>query len=114
VDFDALRVSDVWPAFLKLGLHVSPDLPRLVIQPVHLNFSRLFELIESEFSLNNGGFDHQPLELGEGRIGFVAAPSSLDFNGSENWTVWALVFVLRVRYGLVNLHSVRDTAEDVL
>ena len=81
---------------------------------MHLNFSRLFELVESKLSLNNSGFDHEPLELGKGRVCFVAAPSCLDFNGSKNWTVWALVFVFWVRYGLINLHSIRNAAEDVL
>ena len=63
MDFNSLLLFDIGPAALKFLLHVSPDRARLVIQLMYLDFSRLFELIQTEFSLNDGGFDHEEFEL---------------------------------------------------
>ena len=63
MDLNSLLLLDVWPAALKLLLHVTPDLTRLVVQLMHLYFSGFLELVESEFPLDDCGFDHEELEL---------------------------------------------------
>ena len=56
---------NIGPAPLEFFLHVTPDLSRLVIELVYLDLGRLLKLIESEFPLNDRGFDHQEFQLGK-------------------------------------------------
>ena len=63
--FHPSLLLDVGPTPLEFFLHVTPDLTRLVIELVHLDLGRLLQLIESEFPLNNRGFDHQEFQLGK-------------------------------------------------
>ena len=65
MDLDALLSLDLWPSSLELSLHVTPDLPGLPVELVHFDFGGFLELIQSEFALNDCGFQHKELELGE-------------------------------------------------
>ena len=66
MDLHALLSLDLGPAPLEFVLHIPPDLPRLPIELVHLDFGGLLELVKSEFTLNDCCLKHKELELSEG------------------------------------------------
>ena len=66
MDFNALLSFDLWPAPFELVLHIAPDLSRLSVELMHLDFGGLFELIESEFALDDSRLEHKELQLGKG------------------------------------------------
>ena len=108
MDFNSLLRLNFWPASLKLALHVTPDLSRLPIELVHLDFGGFLELIQSEFTLNDCCFEHKELELCKGRESLVSSPACLYFNSCKDWSIWSFVFITWVADGLTDLCPVRD------
>lgn len=58
VDLHALHLFNFWPAALELCLHLSPHVHRLVVDLIDLHLRRLFQLVQSELTLDNSGFFH--------------------------------------------------------
>ena len=106
MDLDSLLILDIRPAALEFFLHVAPDLTGLVVELMHLNLRGFLELVESEFALDDRSFDHEELELREGRVCLMAPPGLLDLNRGKDWPVRSLVLVSRIFDSLVDLHPV--------
>ena len=106
MDLDSLLILDIRPAALEFFLHIAPDLTGLVVELVHLDLCGFLELVESEFALDDRRFDHEELELGEGRVCLVAPPGLLDLDCGKDWSVRSLVLVSRIFDSLVDLHPV--------
>ena len=106
MDFYTLLLFDVWPAALEFLLHITPNLSRLVIQLMHLDFSGLLQLIETELSLDNCRLLHEMLQLGKCRECLVTPPASLNFNDGQNRSIWSLELVPWILDRFVDLHSV--------
>lgn len=106
VNLNSLLRLDIRPASLELFLHIAPNSPRLVVQLVHLDLGRLLQLIQSKFTLDNGGFDHEVLELCKGTVSLVTAPCLLNLDRSHDRTVWSLVLLAGILDGLVDLDTI--------
>ena len=106
MDLNSLLILDIGPAALEFFLHVAPYLTGLVVELMHLNFRGFLELVESEFALDDRSFDHEELELGEGRVCLMTPPSLLDLNRGKDWPVRSLVLISRISDSLVYLHPV--------
>ena len=76
---------------------------------MYLDFCRLFELIQSEFSLDHRCLDHQELELSEGTVSLVATPGRLDFYCSHYQAIGSLVLVTWVLDRIIDLDSIGHT-----
>jgi len=80
MDLESALLFNLWPASFKFILHVAPHINGLSCQLVYLVLRRFFELIETIFTLNDGGLGHEELELVVGCECFVASPGCLKLN----------------------------------
>ena len=106
MDLDSLLCLQLWPAPLEFFLHVSPYLSGLLIELVDLLLGGFLELVQSVLPLDDGGFQHEELQIGKGRECLVSSPASLDFDSCQDWPIWSLVFVFGVLESLVDLDPV--------
>ena len=113
MDFNSILSLDVRPAAFELFLHVTPDCPWLVVQLVHLDLGRLLQLIKTEFSLNNRGFNHKEFQLWEGGESLVSTPGCLNLNGSQDRAIWSLVLVAGIFDSLIDLNFIGAAWEDI-
>ena len=73
---------------------------------MHLDFSGLLQLIETELSLDNCRLLHEMLELGKCRECLVSPPASLNFDDGQDRSIWSLELVPWILDRFVDLNSV--------
>jgi len=82
MDFDALVLLDIAPTLLELVLHLSPNTQGLFVEFLDLGLGGLLQLIETEFTLDDGRLLHKEFQLTVGTVGFVTTPVLLNVDGS--------------------------------
>ena len=80
---------------------------------MHLVLGLFLECVQAIFALNYRSLFHEELQLSKRRVGLIAAPSCLNFDGGQDGSIRALKTMLRIVHCVVDLNSVSDTRKQV-